>query len=375
MKKFLACALGAIMLITSLAACGEAPTADPSPSPSASPASSADVEYDWASAYAKYPADTVVLSVNGEDVTWDEYFYWLYSEYVQNVSGMAMDVMLNGVMTVSEYLRQDVENFCVQYRVLNQQAAANSIELTEDDQKVFDEQLHSDIDSLVGEDGTEEELYDYLATIYVTPEIYEYINRMMVLYPRVFIEMYGQNGEKLTDEEVMAFADEYGFMTAKHILFRNTDDEGNELSEEEMSSKLEQANELVSELRAVPEAEREALFDQMMNEYSEDPGLANYPDGYCFEPGVVVQEFSDGVAALEEGGISDVVESSSGYHILMREPVTPDDLVLLGTAQPYTLRYAAAVMDYNTTFTGWTDSAEVVYADEFADFEPAQLFE
>lgn len=40
-------------------------------------------------------------------------------------------------------------------------------------------------------------------------------------------------------------------MTAKHILFRNTDDEGNELSEEEMSSKLEQANELVSELRAV----------------------------------------------------------------------------------------------------------------------------
>ena len=32
-------------------------------------------------------------------------------------------------------------------------------------------------------------------------------------------------------------------------------------------------------------------------------------------------------------------------------------------------------MDYNTTFTGWTDSAEVVYADEFADFEPAQLFE
>ena len=84
---------------------------------------------------------------------------------------------------------------------------------------------------------------------------------------------------------------------------------------------------------------------------------------------------TDGVAALEEGGISDVVESSSGYHILMREPVTPDDLVLLGTAQPYTLRYAAAVMDYNTTFTGWTDSAEVVYADEFADFEPAQLFE
>lgn len=375
MKRFLACALGALLLVTCLAACGEAPVPNPSPSPSAGPSEDADVVYDWDSAYAKYPADTVVLSVNGEDVTWDEYFYWLYSEYVQNVGGMAMDVMINGVMTVSDYLKQDVENFCVQYHVLDQQAAADGVTLTEDDQAVLDEQLQSDIESLVGEDGTEQELYDYLADIYVTPEVYEYINRMMVLYPRMFMELYGQNGEKLSDDEVMAFADEYGFMTAKHILFRNTDDDGNKLSEEEMSSKLSQANELVAELRAVPASEREALFDQMMNQYSEDPGLANYPDGYCFEPGVVVQEFSDGVAALEVGEVSDVVESSSGYHILLREPVTPDDLVLLGTAQPYTLRYAAAVMDFNNDFTGWMSDAEVVYADEFAEFEPAQLFE
>lgn len=373
MKKFLACALGAFMLITSLAACGEAPTADPSPSPSAS--AEPAVQYDWETASTKYPADTVVLTVNGEDVTWDEYFYWIYSEYVQTIGEMSLDTMLNGVMTAGEYLKQDVESMCVQYHVLYQKAAELGITLTSDDEEVLAEQLQSDIETLVGEDGTEQELYDYLETIYVSPEIYDFVNRMMVLYPRMFIDLYGVSGEKMTYDEVMAFADEYGFMTAKHILFKNTDDEGNELSDEQMAAKREQADKLVAELRAVPESEREALFDEMMNEYSEDPGLANYPDGYCFEPGVVVQEFSDGVAALEEGGISDVVESSSGYHILMREPVTPDDLVLLGTAQPYTLRYAAAVMDYNTTFTGWTDSAEVVYADEFADFEPAQLFE
>lgn len=375
MKKFLCCAIAALILVTSLTACGEAntPTSDPSPSPSASAAPA--VQYDWETASTKYPADTVVLTVNGEDVTWDEYFYWIYSEYVQTIGEMSLDTMLNGVMTASEYLKQDVESMCVQYHVLYQKAAELGITLTSDDEEVLAEQLQSDIETLVGEDGTEQELYDYLETIYVSPEIYDFVNRMMVLYPRMFIDLYGVSGEKMTDDEVMAFADEYGFMTAKHILFKNTDDEGNELSDEQMAAKREQADKLVAELRAVPESEREALFDEMMNEYSEDPGLANYPNGYCFEPGVVVQEFEDGVAALTVGEVSDVVESSSGYHILLREPVTPDDLVLLGTDQPYTLRYAASVMDYNTKYSDWVGSAEIVYAPDFENFEPAQLFE
>lgn len=375
MKKFLCCAIAALVLVTSLTACGEAntPISDPSPSPSASAAPA--VQYDWDTASTKYPADTVVLTINGEDVTWDEYFYWIYSEYVQTIGEMSLDTMLNGVMTASEYLKQDVESMCVQYHVLYQKASELGISLTSDDEEVLDQQLQSDIETLVGEDGTEQELYDYLKTIYVTPEIYDFVNRMMVLYPRMFIDLYGATGEKMNDDEVLSFANEHGFMTAKHILFKNTDDEGNALSDEQMAAKREEADKLVSELRAVPESEREALFDEMMNEYSEDPGLANYPNGYCFEPGVVVQEFEDGVAALNVGEVSDVVESSSGYHILLREPVTPDDLVLLGTNQPYTLRYAAAVMDYNTQYSDWVGSAEIVYAPDFENFEPAQLFE
>ena len=55
MKRFAVCALCALILISSLAACGT-PTAEPTSSPEASPAASEAplVEYDWDAAYARY---------------------------------------------------------------------------------------------------------------------------------------------------------------------------------------------------------------------------------------------------------------------------------------------------------------------------------
>ena len=54
-----------------------------------------------------------------------------------------------------------------------------------------------------------------------------------MLYPRVFMSLYGASGEQISDEEALAFAEEYNFVTAKHILFRTTDDSGNDLSDAE----------------------------------------------------------------------------------------------------------------------------------------------
>ena len=86
MKKFAICAMCALLLISSLAACGT-PTAEPSPSasPEASPEAtptSTPVSYDWDAMYATYAPETVVMTVNGEDVTWDEYFYARYNDDV-----------------------------------------------------------------------------------------------------------------------------------------------------------------------------------------------------------------------------------------------------------------------------------------------------
>ena len=86
MKKFAICAMCALLLITSLAACGT-PTAEPSPSasPVASPEAtptSTPVSYDWNAMYTAYTPETVVMTVNGEDVSWGEFFYWMYNDYL-----------------------------------------------------------------------------------------------------------------------------------------------------------------------------------------------------------------------------------------------------------------------------------------------------
>ncbi|MDR2713829.1 MAG: peptidylprolyl isomerase [Clostridiales bacterium] len=62
-------------------------------------------------------------------------------------------------------------------------------------------------------------------------------------------------------------------------------------------------------------------FDDLMNEYSEDPGLQEYPDGYTFGPGEMVPEFEETTRSLAVGEI-EMVKSDYGYHIIMR--IEPD---------------------------------------------------
>lgn len=55
-----------------------------------------------------------------------------------------------------------------------------------------------------------------------------------------------------------------------------------------------------------------------MNQYSEDTGLSNNPNGYTFTEGQMVTEFYDGAKALAEDEVSELVKSSYGYHIIKR---------------------------------------------------------
>ena len=374
MKKTLTMLLCALMLVLPLAGCSQTMTPDPSPSPSATPVPV--VEYDWESAWSAHEPDEVVMTINGDELTWEQYYYIMSYEYHYYMSGFGLNenVPNDDTMTVDEFLKRDVEYCARQYLVTDQIAERNSITLTDDDRAVLAEQLQSDITTYVGEGGTEEELMEYLAGQHVSRELYDFINEKTVLYPRLFISLYGETGEKMSDEDTMAFADKYGFITVKHILFLTTDESGNALSDAEKESKRSEAQAVIDEVNAVPEADREALFTELMNEKSEDTGLATFPNGYCYAPDAsLVQEFKDAAAELEVGQMSGIVETDYGYHVLMRVQTTPEDLVLLDSSQPFTLRYTAAVMAFNELFSAAVQTAEVVYADGFADFMPSDV--
>jgi len=59
-------------------------------------------------------------------------------------------------------------------------------------------------------------------------------------------------------------------------------------------------------------------FDELMWEFSIDPGTAMFPGGYTFGRGEMIPEFEDAAFALAVGEISEIVPSVFGYHIIKR---------------------------------------------------------
>ena len=131
--------------------------------------------------------------------------------------------------------------------------------------------------------------------------------------------------------------DDLGYYRAKHILLKTvdtdspiTDEEGNAtgeytpLDEATVAEKRALAEDLLAQLQAA--SDKEALFDQLMAEYSEDTaadGTLNGADGYTASQGQMVAPFEEAALALEDGAISGIVESVYGYHIILRLPLDP----------------------------------------------------
>jgi len=68
-------------------------------------------------------------------------------------------------------------------------------------------------------------------------------------------------------------------------------------------------------------------FVTLLLEYGEDPGMDAYPEGYTFVVGDMVLEFEEGTLALEVGEISGIVQTSFGYHIIMRVEPNPENIM------------------------------------------------
>ena len=121
---------------------------------------------------------------------------------------------------------------------------------------------------------------------------------------------YSENRSELENE----------YRKAKHILILTANPQTMEAySQDKQDEAKKQAETL---LKRVQSGEN---FDKLMNEFSQDSGLAANPDGYVFTSGEMVAEFEQAVDSVSFGGIT-MCKSSFGYHIIKRIAPEYDDL-------------------------------------------------
>lgn len=327
--------------------------------------------------------DDTVMTVNGTEISYDEYMTWLgsavsdiksiYSTYSGTDVDWDGNFLFDESITNAEWCIKHANENLTKLHSVESKAKELGVTVTDEQKEDLEDEIEELRSTYATGDDTEASFKAFLAGYNYTEDSYRTQRNLNYLYYNVFAELYGEQGEKLDEAKVLDYAEKNDYVTSAHILIKTTkdvtDEDGNttteELSEAEKAEKLAQAQELADELKAIDDNEKRwERFKELMDEYSEDPGRESFPNGYCFTTNTMFEIYDTTSRALSEYEVSDPVESTHGYHVIMRLPMTSSDLVsyINGYQQSIVpLSYVAAPSYYDTDVSGWAKDATVKY--------------
>lgn len=348
--------------------------------PAAETAVPVEVEtLDYEALYALHDPAEVVMIVDGKDVTWGEYFSWLYMSAMQTEQYFVAMANYGVPLKWSDAVGEDGstyadaaitggENTLRQLMTILGYAESQGVEASQETLDAVQAQRDSDKLATVGEEGTEEDFAQFLHSLYRSEEAYQRATLANYLNLQHYTDTYGENGEKVSDDQALGYLEENGYLYANHILLTTMDlQTGEALEEAAVAEKEAQAQALAEELQAIQDPEQLVKrFLELKEEYDEDTGKTAYPDGYVFLPGEMVAEFEEGVKALADYGVSQPVKTSYGYHVILRLPLTADTVVSYdSTGAAVTGRSLFASFDYAAGLDAYLENLSVEYVDDF----------
>lgn len=385
-KKVISLSLATTVLVSTMVGCK---SSDLKPYESNTPASSAEVspsteqvpeKKDYTYAYEKYAPNEVVATINGKDIVWKEYFYWMFSKITElesyfgeiedwnTASPMASGTEGEEELTNAKYIAEATESIVKEYAVLETKAKELGVKLSEEDETEIAEYWKRQVDSIA--EGDEAKFIEMLNEEFMDKEFYLDVLHTRLLFTRVYEHTFGKNAEKASEEEILDYAKDNGYVRAKHVLIQTTNEEGESLSDEEKVEKRNLAQEIATQLNAAED--KDAKINELIAAHGQDPGMETYKDGYTFTKGTMVDEFYEGALALEDGAVSDIIETSYGYHVILRLPVTTQSVVEYDqTGEPQTMAQIATISMMNALFSNWMSEATVEYKKTFKDFDVA----
>lgn len=314
-------------------------------------------------AAADIPGDFELLTVNGQPVSARMYLYWLAFSISETESNMysryGTGLDWSEELSLVEYLKADALNATLMYTLIPSKVKELGYDLTADQVAEFDDYTNQTIAAIGGDEAFNESL----RMLGLDRDTYLDIERTRYYYHRLLEKL---SADHPTSEGLTAYAEEKGgVLGAKHILLLTKDmTTGAALADDVIAQKKATAENVLNQLQESDDLA--ADFDALMHEHSEDGGLVTNPDGYTFVSGEMVKEFEEGTRALEIGQISGIIESTYGYHIILRQE--PD---LTDPSLPEKCLNWLATEQVNT----WISEAELVYTDEYMNLDPRMFYE
>lgn len=341
-------------------------------------------QLDYEALYALHDPAEVVMVIDGKDITWGEYFSWLYMSAMQTEQYFVTMANYGVPLKWSDPIGEDGstyadaaisggENTLRQLFTILGYAESQGVEASQETLDAIQAQRDSDKLDTVGEEGTEEEFAQFLHSLYRSEEAYQRANMANYINLQNFTDTYGANGEKVSDQQALAYLTEQGYLYANHILLTTMDlQTGEPLEEAAAAEKQAQAQALAEELQAIQDPEELVKrFRELKEKYCEDTGKTAYPDGYVFLPGEMVTEFEDGVKALADYGVSQPIQTSYGYHVILRLPLSADAVVSYdNTGAAVTGRGLFASADYAAALDAYL---EAISMEAVGDFQAPEL--
>jgi foldase protein PrsA len=303
-----------------------------------------------------------VATVNGEKITVREYnfFLWTVKErmeleaYKENVENF-WDTEIEGKKAV-DVAKEKALEAAVKNKIELQKAKELGLSLTESELKEITEQKKAYVNSWGGKENYQKLLKEKGLSDKSFTEILEKLKISEKLYKKVTSEGTEYN---ISEQEMKDYYEKnkeqlkVSKVRAKHILLSIVDENKKPLPQEKQDEAKKKAEEVYAKVKAGED------FDKLMKEYSQDPGLKDYPEGYTFskdEP--YAEEFKNAAFSLEKGGISDIVKTDFGYHIIKVEDKF-DEYYSFDQVKEGIKQYIIG-QKYNDAVKKWKDAANIV---------------
>lgn len=244
-----------------------------------------------------FGSNKAVAVVNDEKISSSVYQYFL-----SNLKSQIGDAQTVDGQPAAQYASQLALDAAVKLYVTAQKAESFGIDFTDDMQKQLDDQ----ISALKIQAGSDEKYSEFLSQYGLDEDDYELLLKYTLIQDAV--------KEKVTSEYTSAAINEFynsEMVNVQNILFKTVDDANVPLGEDVVKEKKALAEKVLTRIN------NGESFSALKSQYNED--IANTELGYMVsEYSNFVEPFINASVALEVGQVSEIVESTYGYHIIKR---------------------------------------------------------